>query len=364
MSLRRTPLFEIYEAYGAKTVEFGGWEMPVQFSGILAEHEAVRTRGGLFDVSHMGEFEITGPDAIPFLQFLVTNDAARLSPGMAMYSPMVYDHGGCVDDLLVYCFSAERCWVVVNAGNIEKDFAWMSAHTDPFRVTLTNRSSDIALLALQGPRAQEVLQTITSSDLNEVGFYRFVETTVAGAPAVVSRTGYTGEDGFELYVEAAWAVPLWREILDAGQPFGILPCGLGCRDTLRLEARLPLYGHELAEDISPLEAGLGGFVKLDKGDFIGKDALARQKAEGVSRKVVGITMEGRGIPRQGYPVYHAGRQVGYVTSGTQSPTLQIPIGLVLVSADAAAVGSTLQVEIRGKQVPCRVVKTPFYKRAK
>lgn len=360
--LQRTPLFPLYVEHGAKTVEFGGWDMPVHFSSILQEHDAVRGRVGLFDVSHMGEFELNGPDARRFLQYIITNDANRLEPGMAMYSPMTYPDGGCVDDLLVYCFSETAYWIVVNAGNIAKDFAWLNKHRDGFDVSLVDRSSEMALLALQGPAAQQVLAQLTEVDLPSLGYYRFTESLVAGVLAVVSRTGYTGEDGFELYVNAEDAIRLWRSLLNAGEAFGILPCGLGCRDTLRLEARLPLYGHELTDEISPLEAGLSPFVKLDKGDFIGHDALQAQKTAGVQRRIVGVRLLDRGIPRSGYRVLADGRDVGFFTSGTLSPTTKASIGLALVDKSVAAVGTMLEADIRGKRVAAEVVKTPFYRR--
>jgi aminomethyltransferase len=363
VDLKRTPLFPLYAEFGAKTIEFGGWDMPVQFSSILQEHEAVRTRVGLFDVSHMGEFEVVGSDARSFIQRMVTNDVNKLEPGMAMYSPMTYDHGGCVDDLLVYCFDDSKFWIVVNAGNIDKDYAWLESHKGSFDVSLTNRSDDTALLAVQGPMAEAVLKTLTPVDVSSIRYYRFLEGEVAGVPVIISRTGYTGEDGFELYAAAKDAQTLWRALLDAGRDFGILPCGLGCRDTLRLEARLPLYGHELTEHITPLEAGLGMFVKLDKGDFIGREALAKQKADGVTRKIVGVQLLDRGIPRQDYRLYADGQEVGYFTSGTMSPTLKIPIGLALIDVSKAAIGTQLEADIRGKRVRAEVVKTPFYKRS-
>jgi len=364
--LKRTPLYPSYAKYGAKTVGFGGWEMPVQFSSILLEHEAVRQRVGLFDVSHMGEFEVSGPQALKFLQHLVTNDIARLQPGMAMYSPMTYETGTCIDDLLVYCMSAERFWVVVNAGNIEKDFAWMTAHQSDFEVELQNKSEEIALLALQGPKAQEVLQSLTTVDLETLAYYRFVEGEIGQVHAIISRTGYTGEDGFEFYIRAQDAGDLWGMLLESGAEQGIVPCGLGCRDTLRLEARLPLYGHELTDQITPLEAGLGMFVKFDKGDFVGREALALQKETGVPRKVVGIELTERGIPRADYRVFLSGqvaaREVGFVTSGTMSPTLKTPIGLALVEREYGEIGRELEVEIRGKRIAAKVIRTPFYKR--
>ncbi|MBX6353867.1 MAG: glycine cleavage system aminomethyltransferase GcvT [Thermoflavifilum sp.] len=364
MTLKRTPLFPLYARYGAKTVEFGGWEMPVQFTSILQEHEAVRTRAGLFDVSHMGEVEVCGSDAAAFLQRLVTNDVSRLAPGMAMYSPVCYPHGGCVDDVLVYCLAPDRYGVVVNAANTEKDLAWFREQAAGFSVTLTDRSDEVALLALQGPQAESILQPLTQADLSQMRYYRFTQADVAGVSALISRTGYTGEDGFELYVPAASAQTLWEALVQAGEPHGMALCGLGARDTLRLEARLPLYGHELSESITPLEAGLGTFVKLDKGDFIGREALARQKQEGVTRKIVGIELVDRGIPRAEQPVLADGQVIGHVTSGTMSPTLKLPIGLALVDVRYAEIGRMLQVDVRGKLLAAKVVKTPFYKTAR
>lgn len=362
MSLKRTPLYSSYAQYGGKIVEFGGWDMPVQFSSILKEHQAVRSAVGLFDVSHMGEFLVTGPDAPVFLQGIITNDVSRVHPGEVLYSPMTYDQGGTVDDLLVYCLAPDRYQVVVNASNIEKDFAWLKNHVQDLQLTLTDQSEQTALLAVQGPRSQPLLQRLTETDLSSVAYYHFTFGAVAGHTALISRTGYTGEDGFELYVEPAAAAELWETLLAKGQDLGIVPCGLGARDTLRLEARLPLYGHELTSDISPLEAGLNMFVKLNKDDFIGKQALVEQKTTGLQRKVVGFVLTERGIPRAGYPINVDGQQMGHVTSGTLSPTLNQPIGLALVNAKYAAVGTPLTVEIRGKNVGAQVVKTPFYKR--
>lgn len=366
MDLKTTPLYRVYKEYGAKTVGFGGFDMPVQFSGIIDEHEAVRSRAGLFDVSHMGEFEVVGEDARAFIQYMVTNDVSKMEPGQAIYSPMTYENGTCVDDLLVYCFSMQKFWIVVNAGNIDKDFDWFDKHTKDFHVTLTDKSNEISLLALQGPLSEEILAPLTEADIITLRPFRFIETKVAGTPVILSRTGYTGESGFELYTENEHVEFLWRLLLEKGAPAGLVPCGLGARDTLRLEARLPLYGHELTEEITPIEAGIGMFVKLDAGDFIGREALLAQKTEGVSRKVVGIRLLDRGVPRSGYSVYESGtdRIVGSLTSGTMSPTLKQPVGLALVEKSVSGIGTRLEVEIRGKHIPAEVIKTPFYKRAK
>ncbi|RIV24148.1 glycine cleavage system aminomethyltransferase GcvT [Alicyclobacillaceae bacterium I2511] len=362
MTFKRTPLYPLYAQSSGKIVEFGGWDMPVQFSSILKEHQAVRNAVGLFDAAHMGEFFVTGADASAFLQNMVTNDVSRLHPGEVLYSPMTYDDGGTVDDLLVYCLAADQYQVVVNASNIDKDFAWLKEHTKGKQLTLTDRSEQTALLAVQGPSSQTLLQRLTDTDLSNIAYYHFTTGTVAGLPALISRTGYTGEDGFELYVDATAAPALWETLLNKGQDLGILPCGLGARDTLRLEARLPLYGHELSSEITPLEAGLGIFVKLNKESFVGQQALAEQKAAGLQRKVVGFVLTQRGIPRPGYTVSAAGQVIGHVTSGTLSPTLNQPIGLALVNAKFAAVGTPFTVDIRGKAIGAQVVKTPFYKR--
>ncbi|MGG6431258.1 glycine cleavage system aminomethyltransferase GcvT [Anoxybacillus sp. D401a] len=363
--LKRTPLFPLYAEYGAKTIDFGGWELPVQFSSIKEEHEAVRTRAGLFDVSHMGEFEVKGKDSLAFLQKMMTNDVAKLTNGRAQYTLMCYEDGGTVDDLLVYKKGDDHYLLVVNAANIEKDFAWLEAHVFG-DVELVNISNDIAQLALQGPLAEKVLQRLTTVDLSTMKFFAFADhVDVAGIQALVSRTGYTGEDGFELYCRAEDAQALWRAILETGKEDGVLPCGLGARDTLRFEACLPLYGQELAKDITPMEAGLGFAVKTNKDvDFFGKEVLKKQKEEGTTRKLVGIEMIDKGIPRYGYAVYVNGEQVGIVTTGTQSPTLKKNIGLALISTTFSSLDTEVEVDVRGKRLKAKVVATPFYKRTK
>lgn len=364
--LKRTPLFPCYGDFaGARCIDFGGWELPVQFSGIVAEHEAVRERAGLFDVSHMGEFLVTGPGAEAFLQRMTVNDVTKLADGQAQYTMMCYPDGGVVDDLLVYRLGAERYMVVVNASNIEKDYEWLRSHIGQDRVTMVDQSEQTGLLALQGPLAEKILSQVTDAPVGGLTPFRFIESAqVCGKNALVSRTGYTGEDGFELYVASEDAAHIWQGLLEAGGADGLVPVGLGARDTLRFEARLPLYGQELSKDISPLEAGLGFFVKLDKGEFIGREPLLAQKQDGVSRRLVGIEMVDRGIPRTHYPVYagEAGELIGEVTTGTQSPTLKRNIGLALVAKDFAALGTELWVEIRGKRLRAQVVKAPFYKR--
>ncbi|MFP3388440.1 glycine cleavage system aminomethyltransferase GcvT [Brevibacillus sp. SIMBA_040] len=367
-ALKRTPLFPLYANYGAKVIDFGGWELPVQFSSIIEEHHAVRTLAGLFDVSHMGEVTIEGPDATTCVQYLITNDISKLQINQAVYAALCYPNGGIVDDLLVYKQGEQKYLLVINASNIDKDVDWILSHAIG-DVTIENVSSKTAQLALQGPIAEKVLQRMTKADLSEIAYFTFKDDVeVAGIKTLVSRTGYTGEDGFELYLDAADAPALWEKILEEGKVDGVVPCGLGARDTLRFEARLPLYGQELGPDISPLEAGIGFAVKLQKeADFIGKKALQKQKEEGVSRKLVGIELIGRGIPRTGYPVYAADaaetdEAIGYVTSGTQSPTLKRNLGLALIKADYAAIGTALTVEIRGKRIEAVTVKAPFYKR--
>lgn len=364
--LKRTPLFSVYKEYGGKTIDFGGWELPVQFSSIKEEHEAVRTKAGLFDVSHMGEVEVKGTGGLAYLQKVVTNDVSKLKDGGAQYTAMCYENGGTVDDLLVYKITENHYLLVINASNIEKDYNWLQSHLDE-DVTIENLSEKTAQLALQGPLAEQVLQKLVhGTQLNEIGFFKFQqEVNIAGKPALVSRTGYTGEDGFEIYCSSDDAVALWHEILSAGKEEGVLPCGLGARDTLRFEANLALYGQELSSDISPLEAGIGFAVKLNKEtDFIGKAALLAQKTNGVPRKIAGIEMIDRGIPRHGYLVFNGDKLIGEVTTGTQSPTLKKNIGLALIESEYAGTGSEVEVEIRGKRLKAIVVPTPFYKREK
>jgi aminomethyltransferase len=363
--LKQTPLFETYKKYGAKVIDFGGWELPVQFSSILEEHEAVRKEAGLFDVSHMGEVLVTGKDAESYINYLVTNDVTKLSINQAQYTTMCYPDGGTVDDLLVYKLANEKYLLVINAANIEKDYEWMEQHVKG-DVTLQNISGDIAQLALQGPKVECILQKLTETDLTEIGFFQFAQyVNLDGVTDVlVSRTGYTGEDGFELYLAADKAEALWEKLLEVGKENGLKPCGLGARDTLRFEARLALYGQELTSDISPLEAGIGFAVKTNKeSHFIGKDILTAQKEEGLKRKLVGIEVIGRGIPRHGYKVFSVNEEeVGFITSGTHSPSLKKGLGLALVSAEHAEVGTKLKVEIRNKKIDAVVVKTPFYKK--
>ncbi|MET3940351.1 aminomethyltransferase [Paenibacillus sp. PvP094] len=363
--LLRTPLYPLYQQYeGVRCIDFGGWELPVQFSGIQKEHEAVRERAGLFDVSHMGEFTVQGEQAEAFLQKLTTNDVTSLVPGQAQYTLMCYPDGGVVDDLLVYKLEDQHYMLVVNASNIDQDWAWLQEHMVP-GVSMTNDSAETALLALQGPLATDIIGKVTDTDVSIIEPFRFVQNAeVCGVKLLLSRTGYTGEDGFELYVQADQAAAVWNGLMEAGADHGLVPAGLGARDTLRFEAKLPLYGQELSPTISPLEAGVGMFVKLNAGPFIGHEALLQQKNGGPSRKLVGIEVLERGIPRPHYPIYVEGVQIGEVTTGTQSPTLKRNLGLALINSQYAALGTPLEIEIRGKKLKAEVVKTPFHKRTR
>jgi glycine cleavage system T protein (aminomethyltransferase) len=358
---KRTPLYEVHKRLGARLIPFGGWDMPVEYSGIAKEHRAVRTTAGLFDVSHMGEFEVRGPEALDLIQFIATNNAELLSDRQAQYSAMAYPSGTVVDDLLVYRRAAESFLLVVNAGNIQKDFDWIQSHNH-FNATLKNISDQVTLLAIQGPNSARILQSLTGIRLSEIGYYHFAEGKFLDADAIVSRTGYTGEDGFEIYFPPEYSESTWNSILDAGRPHGLIPVGLGARNTLRLEAKLLLYGNDMDENTTLLEAGLGWIVKPDKGDFIGRDALIQQKQQGLKRKLVGFEMLGREIARDHYPVLIGGREAGHVTSGSPSITLNKNIGLAYLPAENAAIGTRFQVSIRNRMCEAAVVKTPFYKR--
>ncbi len=340
-------------------VEFSGWEMPVQYTSILDEHRAVRTDVGMFDVSHMGEIEVAGPDSFSFLQRLLTNDLTRLKPGRAMYTLMTDERGGTLDDLLVYQLGDSRFMLVVNAANREADVAWLRDHMTGVNVTMTDRSDDVALVAVQGPRAVDRLAQL-GIEVDFLRAFSFTSARFQQGEVIASRTGYTGEDGFELYTDGDTACALFQALHD----LGVKPCGLGARDTLRLEACLPLYGQELRRDVTPIEASLAPFVKFDKGDFVGREALLAQSEAGPRRRLVGVEMADRAIPRTGYKILQGERSVGEVTSGTMSPTLERPIGLALVETTSAAVGAALEVEIRGKRHAARVVPTPFYRRPK
>jgi aminomethyltransferase len=339
--------------------------MPVQYAGVIDEHRAVRTAAGLFDVSHMGEVRVAGPGALAFLQRLTPNDVSKLGPGRAHYSGLLTERGTYLDDILVYRFGDDDFLVVVNASNRERDFAWIAGHAaGAAAVEVADVSDDWALLALQGPRAAAVLAPLTDVDLGALRYYGFARGHAAGAPAIVSRTGYTGEDGFELFVAPAAARRVWDALLAAGASHGLAPAGLGARDTLRLEAAMALYGHELDEETTPLEAGLGWVVKLDKGDFIGRDALVRQREEGIPRRLVGFEVRERGIARDGHRVVAGGEVVGRVTSGTWSPTFAKALGMAYVPPDLAAPGAGLTLEVRGRGLAAEVVPLPFYRRPK
>ncbi len=362
-SLHVTPLNSVHRALGARMVDFGGWDMPVQYSGIVDEHHAVRQAAGLFDVSHMGEIEIRGPEAELLVNYVATNDASRLQDGQAQYSALLYDHGGFVDDILVHRVRPDEFFLCVNASNQAKDFAHIRER-NRFDAEVVYASERYAQLALQGPRALEILQALTPVALHAIRYYWFSDGEVCGAPARIARTGYTGEDGFELYVAPGEAERLWREILAAGAAHGIKPAGLGARNTLRLEAKMALYGHEIDATITPWEAGLGWIVKLDKGDFVGREALVKQQEAGVARKLAGFAMVGRGIGRDGYEVLCDGQPAGWVTSGSPSPTLNRNIGLCYLPVELATVGRTLQILVRNQPVDAVTVPTPFYKRPK
>jgi len=361
--LRRTPLYDCHLRAGARMVPFVGWEMPVQYRGVIEEHRAVRTGVGLFDVSHMGEIEVTGVRALDLVQYITSNDASKLVAGRAQYAGLMTPRGTFVDDLLVHKMADDRYFLVVNAANVDKDYAYICAQAPAFAgVTVTNRSDEFAQIAIQGPLGASVLQPLTSARLDEMKYYRFVEAEVMGLPAIVARTGYTGEDGFEVYLATEHAPALWDRLLEAGAGSGIAPCGLGARDTLRFEACMHLYGNDIDDTTTPLEAGLEWIVKLDKGAFLGREALQRQLTSGVTRRLVGFEMKGRGIARHGYPIFAGGEEVGQVTSGTHAPTLGKALGLGYVPVALAAPGTAVDIDIRGQRVAAEVVPTPFYRR--
>jgi aminomethyltransferase len=366
-SIKKTPLYDRHVALGAKMIPFAGWMMPVQYTGIIDEHQVVRTAAGLFDLGHMGQVDVTGPDALAFLQLITTNNVADLSPGGAQYSMLPTPDGGVIDDIFIYRhLVGDGFFVCINASNREKDVAWMheqrAAHPE-LDVDVRDISDETGMIAIQGPKAVEIVQRLTDYDLNGTDRNQWVRASVAGIDLMLARTGYTGEDGFEFYVPIDKVADLWDALMAEGERDGLKPIGLGARDTLRLEARMPLYGNELAADISPLEAGLGWAVKLDKGAFVGREPIASQKERGVPRKTVGFRLlERGGSARSHYDVEVDGRKVGFVTSGAMSPSLGENIGLALVDADAAGVGKPLDIVIRGKRVRAVQIKMPFYKR--
>jgi aminomethyltransferase len=358
-ALKRTPLFPVHVKAGARMVPFGGWEMPVHYVGIIEEHRTVRRAVGLFDVSHMGEFEFRGPAALAFLQTVTTNDVTSLTVGQVQYSLMCAPDGGIVDDLTVHRIKPDEFLVTVNAANIDKDWAWLTRHLWG-GIKAENVSDITALLAVQGPRAEALVDRLADADVAGIGYYRFVRGRIAGAESYISRTGYTGEDGFEIYCYAQEAEKVWDALLDEGRKDGILPIGLGARDTLRLEMKYVLYGNDIDQMTNPIEAGLGWVVKLGKGDFLGRDAIQKVSAEGPQRKLVGFEMVDRAVPRHGYRIVQDGREIGVVTSGSYAPTVDRFIGMGYVAAGRSTVGTEIQVEVRGAQHAARVVRTPFY----
>jgi len=359
---RRTPLYDAHVAAGGRIVEFAGWAMPVQYSGVIDEHRAVRERAGLFDVSHMGELRVRGSGALDLLQHVTCNDVSRLRAGRAHYTALTTPGGAFVDDLLIYRLDERDFLLVTNAANTAKDLAWLGTHAAAFDLELLDESADWAQIAIQGPLAEEILAPLVDADLSQLRYYRFVSVELSGGRSIVSRTGYTGEDGFEIYTPPAAAAGIWAALLERGGPLGLKPAGLGARDTLRLEAGMALYGQDIDDTTTVLEADLGWIVKLDKGEFIGREVLERQSRTGISRKLVGFEVEGRAIARHGHTVHRGADEVGRVSSGTFSPTLQKSIGLVGLPLQLGEPGSVFEVEIRQRRVPARVVPTPFYKR--
>ena len=368
LELKKTALNDVHRRLGGRMVEFGGWVMPVQYpAGTVSEHLRTRTHAGLFDVSHMGEIDVRGTDAIAFVNNLVSNDASKLIDGQAQYSALTTTEGTVIDDLLVYRFAQDHLLLVVNAGTTDKDWDWISSHHREENVELQNRSADYCQIAVQGPDALSILQQITTVPLDEIKYYHFTEDKVDGVPAIISRTGYTGEDGFEVYAAADKAEQLWNKILEAGKygkEYGILPCGLAARNTLRLEAGMCLYGHEIDETTTLLEANLGWICKLNKGEFIGREPLAKQKEEGIKRKLIGFEVTDRGIARDGQEVLIDGRRVGHVTSGSPAPFLKKNIGMAYVPVEFAREGRAIEIDVRGRLVSARIVALPFYQRAK
>jgi aminomethyltransferase len=362
-ALKRTPLNAVHRGLGARLVDFSGWEMPVFYSGILDEHHAVRTAVGLFDVSHMGEIEIRGPEALQLTDYVTTNAVARLKIGQAQYSGLLYPHGGFVDDVLVHKVADDHYFLCVNASNQEKDYEHIR-EVNRFDAEVEFASARYAQLAIQGPRGPATLQKLTPVDLGAIRYYHFQQGEVGGTPCRIARTGYTGEDGFEVYAPPSEAPRLWNEIREAGREFSLRPCGLGARNTLRLEAKMALYGHEIHASITPFEADLAWIVKMEKGDFLGRQALAAQLERGLRRKLVGFEMRGRGIARDGYEVFLDGAPAGWVTSGGPSPTLRKNIGLCYLPLERAQLGAPIQVLIREQLVEAVTVPTPFYKRPK
>ncbi len=361
MEAKKTPLYDEHVSLGGKVVDYAGWYLPVQYEGLVAEHEAVRNAVGLFDVSHMGEITIKGKDALAFVDYLMTNDITKVVDNQIVYTFMCAPDGGVVDDLLVYRFASDDFYLVVNASNTDKDYKWILEQKGNFDVEITNISDTVGEVAIQGPLAQKVLQKLTETDLNTITFFTLNrKVDINGVECMVSRTGYTGEDGFEVYTTNEGVVKVWKDILEAGKEEGIKPCGLGCRDTLRFEASLPLYGHEISAEINPLEGGFKYFVKLDKAsDFIGKEALNKQWKEGLKRKLAGFEMIDRGIPREGYEIQKDGKVIGHVTTGYMSPTLKKNIGNALIAPEYTELGTEVDIMIRNKPAKAKIISKKF-----
>ena len=362
--MKKTRFNDLHRKMGGKMIEFFGWDMPVEYSGVIPEHMAVRTKAGLFDVSHMGEVLVTGKDALRYVQWLTPNDAAKLAPGQVQYTALMTPESTFVDDMLVYCVGPEEYFLVVNAANVDKDFAWIAGHTQGFAVKVVNQSDDYSQLALQGSLAEAILRPLTDIDLAGMKSFHWAKGRVAGKACLVSRTGYTGEDGFEIYTTDPDPGIIWTTLIETGKPLGLLPIGLGARDTLRLESKLMLYGNDITDKTTVLEADLKWIVKLEKGDFLGKPVIEKQLAEGLKRKLAGFEMAEPGIARPHYPVHYNGQKVAEVASGTFAPFLKKAIGLVYLPIEATAVGTEIEIEIRGKKAKAKVTPTPFYKRAK
>ncbi len=364
METKKTPLYNEHVNLGGKVVDYAGWFLPVQYEGLVAEHEAVRNAVGLFDVSHMGEITIKGKDALAFVDYLMTNDISKVVDNQIVYTFMCAPDGGVVDDLLVYRFHHDDFYLVVNASNIEKDYKWILEQKGSFDVEIENISDTVGEVAIQGPLAQKVLQKLTKTDLNEITFFTLNRSVdINGVECMISRTGYTGEDGFEIYTTNDGIVKVWKDLLEAGKEEGIKPTGLGCRDTLRFEASLPLYGHEISQDITPLEGGFKYFVKLDKeSDFIGKEELNKQWKDGLKRKLAGFEMIGRGIPREGYEIQKDGVKIGHVTTGYMSPTLKKNIGNALIAPEFTELGTEVDIMIRNKPVKAVIISKKFLKK--
>lgn len=362
--LKKTALNEAHRKSGGRMIDFGGWDMPVQYAGTIEEHMAVRAAVGLFDVSHMGEIEIRGPQALDLIQRLTTNDASKLSDGQAQYSALTYPEGTFVDDILVHRFAPDHYFLCVNASNNDKDFDWIRSHAAGFDAEVTNVSANYTQLAIQGPKALETLQPLTGVDLAAIKYYWFTRGEVDGVPAIIARTGYTGEDGFEIYFGPNESERVWNKVLESGQPRGILPCGLAARNTLRLEARMALYGNDIDNTTTVLEADLGWICKLNKGDFIGRDRLVEQKERGVTRKLIGFEVTGKGVARDHYPIFINDKELGVVTSGSYAPYLKKSIGLGYLPIEHTGVETEFEVDVRGRRLAARVVQTPFYKRSK